>query len=100
MRPRSAARGVASPPVTAISKVELERATFVLEAAACLVADVAAIFAQVRGDAVGAGSIAISAARPGSGCVPPRALQDGGDVVDVHTESKLTRGSFGLRRRQ
>ena len=40
-----------------------------------LVADVAAILAQMRGDAVGAGLDREQRSRTGSGCRPPRALR-------------------------
>ena len=51
--------------------------------------DVAAILAQMRGDAVGAGGLAaIAAARSGSGRLAAARVADGGDVIDVHAETQ------------
>ncbi len=55
---------------------EIERLVdFRLQPRDVVVADVAAVFAQMRGDAVAPAAIASLAARTGSGCRPPRALR-------------------------
>jgi hypothetical protein len=56
------------------------------------VADVTTVFAQVRGDAVGASICANIAARTGSGVSPPRAHRC--HVVDVHTQFGPTSSSL------
>jgi len=61
--------------VAAISKIQRFR-DLGLQPRHVFVADVAAVFAQMRGDAVGAGrDRPASAARPDSGREPPRALR-------------------------
>ncbi len=53
-----------------------------------VVADMAAVFAQMRGDAVGAGSTASLAARTGSGWSPTPRVADGRDMIDVHAQTQ------------
>ena len=56
------------------------------------VADVAAVFAQVDGDAVGAGGLCDRGGLGGIGMHAAARVADGGDVIDVHPEA--ARSSF------
>ena len=77
--------------------LEIERpGQLALEAGDVVVGDVAAILAQVRGDAVGAGLDGQVGGAQRVGMAPAARVADGGDVVDVDAEAQVRRPSAML----
>ena len=56
-----------------------------------VVLDVTAVFAQVHGDSVGAGALAVGCGGDGVGDVGPARLPQRGDVIDVHIKPEWCR---------
>ncbi len=72
--------------------LQIERARqLALEARDVVVGDVAAVFAQVRGDAVGAGLDGQVRGAQRIGMPAAARVADGGDVVDVHAQAEIGR---------
>ena len=90
-------RSPPSPSVTAISRFS-GTGSSASRPLDVVVLDVAAVLAQVDGDAVGAGLGRQHGRRaPGRDRAPPRALRDGGDVVDVDAEPQAARTWLVMR---
>ena len=70
--------------------LEIERfSNLGLEARDVVVADMAAVLAQMRGDAVGAGLDRELGGAHRIGMAPAARIADGGDVVDIDAEAKI-----------
>ena len=74
---------------------EIERLVdFGFQARDIVVADVAAVLAQMRGDAVAAGRDRELGRAHRIGMPPAARIADGGDVVDIDAEAQAGRGHF------